>query len=189
MKGDNNVKTSGSVGVWVGNGAKATFEGDGILDVKGRSWGIYTFSNSVTTIQGDLLLKATGDDFYCGIGCNNGGLYNESLVIGGNAVVNAINGIKMLGSLTLKDGQQVVEPAGAVVKEVEGKGWGVYESESSTAIARNVVIQPADYTGIQSMANGQWPMVNGQWYDLSGRKVKNPSKGIFIQNGKKKLKN
>ena len=189
VKGDNNVKTSGSVGVWVGNGAKATFEGDGILDVKGRSWGIYTFSNSVTTIQGDLLLKATGDDFYCGIGCNNGGLYNESLVIGGNAVVNAINGIEMLGSLTLKDGQQVVEPAGAVVKKVDGKGWGVYESESSTAIARNVVIQPADYTGIQSMPNGQWSMVNGQWYDLSGRKVKNPSKGIFIQNGKKKLKN
>ena len=188
VKGDNNVKTSGSVGVWVGNGAKATFEGDGILDVKGRSWGIYTFSNSVTTIQGDLLLKATGDDFYCGIGCNNGGLYNESLVIGGNAVVNAINGIKMLGSLTLKDGQQVVEPAGAVVKEVEGKGWGVYASESSTAIAQNVVIQPADYTAIQSMANGQWPMVNGQWYDLQGRKVKNPSKGIFIQNGKKVIK-
>ena len=188
VKGDNTVKAAGSAGVWMNNNVKATFQGDGILDVKGRSWGIYTFSNSVTTIQGDLLLKATGDDFYCGIGSNNGGRFNESLVIGGNAVVNAINGIEMLASLTLKDGQQVVEPAGAVVKKVEGKGWGVYESESSTAIARNVVIQPADYTAIQSTLNPQ--SSTGQWYDLQGRKVKNPSKGgIYIQNGKKKLRN
>ncbi len=38
-------------------------------------------------------------------------------------------------------------------------------------------------TGLKSIDNGQWIMDN--YYDLSGRKVENPKKGIYIHNGKK----
>ena len=33
--------------------------------------------------------------------------------------------------------------------------------------------------------NGQWSMVNDQVFDLSGRPVSNPTRGLYIRNGKK----
>ena len=42
--------------------------------------------------------------------------------------------------------------------------------------------------GIREMDDEQWTMDNGQWsgiYDLSGRRVTSPRKGIYIMNGKK----
>lgn len=41
-------------------------------------------------------------------------------------------------------------------------------------------------TGIEEIADGQ--MVNGKCYDLFGRRVENPTKGLYIVNGKKVLK-
>lgn len=38
-------------------------------------------------------------------------------------------------------------------------------------------------TGLKSIENGKWKIDN--YFDLSGRKVTNPTKGIFIHNGKK----
>jgi hypothetical protein len=41
-------------------------------------------------------------------------------------------------------------------------------------------------TGIEELKNGkieEWK--SESWYDLNGRRVLSPSKGVFIQNGKK----
>ncbi|MBO4812184.1 MAG: hypothetical protein J5552_11585 [Prevotella sp.] len=43
-------------------------------------------------------------------------------------------------------------------------------------------------TGIATMEDGQLNIVTGDIYDLSGRKVKNPAKGIYMMNGKKIIK-
>ena len=40
-------------------------------------------------------------------------------------------------------------------------------------------------TGINSIDNGQLIMDNGAVYDLQGRRVVNPSRGLYIVNGKK----
>ena len=40
-------------------------------------------------------------------------------------------------------------------------------------------------TSIQQVTNSQWSIVNGQLYDLQGRKVIHPTRGIYILNGKK----
>ena len=37
--------------------------------------------------------------------------------------------------------------------------------------------------GISTIENSQ--LTNGNWYDLSGRRVAQPTKGIYIVNGKK----
>jgi hypothetical protein len=39
-----------------------------------------------------------------------------------------------------------------------------------------------------TLSQGEWSVVNGPIYDLQGRRlVKNPDKGLYIQNGKKQL--
>ena len=40
-------------------------------------------------------------------------------------------------------------------------------------------------TGIENIAKSQEPRANGQYFDLQGRKVANPQKGLYIVNGKK----
>ena len=45
-----------------------------------------------------------------------------------------------------------------------------------------------DGTGIESIHNTQSTIHNDEWYDLSGRKVVNPTKGLYIVNGKKVIK-
>ena len=40
-------------------------------------------------------------------------------------------------------------------------------------------------TSIESLANGQQPTANGPYYDLQGRRVAQPIKGLYIVNGKK----
>lgn len=42
-----------------------------------------------------------------------------------------------------------------------------------------------DVTSIREIANSQKPLANSQYYDLQGRKVAQPTKGLYIVNGKK----
>ena len=40
-------------------------------------------------------------------------------------------------------------------------------------------------TSIESIAKSQQPTANGPYYDLQGRRVAQPTKGLYIVNGKK----
>ena len=62
------------------------------------------------------------------------------------------------------------------------------QSELTNTPMLKIFADEGTYTAIRSTVNRQSPMVNGQYYDLSGRKVKNPGKGIYIYNGKKVMK-
>lgn len=143
VKGDNSIKVPEFSGISIKNYANITFEGDGILDVEGGGRGISTWGkNSTTTITGDILIKAKGE--YLGIGGNNEGRLGEKLIIDGNAVIES-NAIGGLSELILQGTQQLVQPSGAVIKTVtyddDGHGCGVYVSEDSKELAKNVVIR------------------------------------------------
>ena len=140
VKGNNSVKTSEVAGIIISNDANVTFEGDGTLDVEGKSIGLASAPSSTVTITGDVLLKAKG--FVCGIGGSNFGTLNEKLIIDGNARVEA-SSIRRLNSITLLNGHMVTEPSGAVIKRDKSDGWGVYVNENSTELAKNVVIGTA----------------------------------------------
>ena len=53
------------------------------------------------------------------------------------------------------------------------------------AHALDIVFDNGDVTGIEQVANSQDSWLNGQFYDLQGRKVAQPTKGLYIVNGKK----
>jgi Listeria-Bacteroides repeat domain (List_Bact_rpt). len=68
-------------------------------------------------------------------------------------------------------------------KLASGKTLGVGKAYLQTTSGSNFFGMDEETTGLKSIDNGQWIMDN--YYDLSGRKVENPKKGIYIHNGKK----
>ncbi|MBQ7741548.1 MAG: dockerin type I repeat-containing protein [Bacteroidaceae bacterium] len=141
VKCNNSIKSTGYSGIYVSNRANVTFNGDGILDVEAKYMGINANGlNSVTTITGDLLVKANGSQY----GVGGQGLHQQKLIIDGNAVIES-NAIGGLSELILQGTQQLVQPSGAVIKTVtyddDGHGWGVYASEDSKELATDVVIR------------------------------------------------
>jgi autotransporter-associated beta strand protein len=80
------------------------------------------------------------------------------------------------GMITL-NGTPTFEPA----NPLEGYVWD-YSALVSDGILRLV----ADPTGINAVKSEELKVKSeGQWYDLSGRRVQKPTKGVYIKNGKK----
>ena len=71
-----------------------------------------------------------------------------------------------------------------IVPLKDGKGYSFYANGQTFLLhLRNTT------TGIATFGlNDKGQMINDEYYDLQGRKVKSPSKGIYIMNGKKVIK-
>ena len=61
--------------------------------------------------------------------------------------------------------------------------WLQFDKQQTPGARSIMLVFGDDATGIDSMVNGQWSM--DTWYDLQGRRVTKPTKGVFIQNGRK----
>ncbi len=124
--------------------ATTTFAGEGSLYVKGNvfalmPWrGTMIFSDNVT-----VEAEATSTAGY-GIGSNNTGTAGETIVIKDNAVVKT-SSIGGLNTITLNDGQSIVEPAGAEIKNLSS-GWAVCVGEN---VAKDVLIMKVEDYGLE----------------------------------------
>jgi len=58
-------------------------------------------------------------------------------------------------------------------------------TEVDEAFSRFALVFEEETTGIKSIDNGQLTIDNGAVYDLQGRRVKNPKRGLYILSGKK----
>ena len=58
-------------------------------------------------------------------------------------------------------------------------------TEVDEAFSRFTLVFEEETTGIKSIDNGQLTIDNGAVYDLQGRRVKNPKRGLYILSGKK----
>lgn len=125
VKGTNSVTSSKAyAGLWFNN-STITFNGDGSLDVAGRSDDLYGLNESTIIIKGSVRLTAMNK----GIGTNN---YCKKLTVAENAVVKAKH-ISYVRELELLNGQTIVEPAGATFENNAVRVNG--------SLAQNVVIQ------------------------------------------------
>ena len=154
VKGNSSVKTSHASAIRTGHNVNVTIQGDGVLNVEAAERGLHPYGDNTTvTITGDVQVKAKGSSF--GIGSILASR-DEKLIIDGNAIVEA-SSISGFDEMTLMGNQAVVQPYGAVVKTVSkddgGKDWGVYVSEDSKELAKNVVIKAAE-PGIKGDVNG-----------------------------------
>ena len=73
--------------------------------------------------------------------------------------------------------------------EVTLRGTRAYITIDNANGARTLTMSFDDTaTGIATLKDGKLEFETGDIYDLSGRKVKNPTKGIYLMNGKKVIK-
>ncbi len=70
---------------------------------------------------------------------------------------------------------------------ITGVAYRVYLTVPGTAEAKAFYLDFDDTTGIDSMNGAIEGLLEGEVYDLGGRLVKNPTRGIYIVNGKKVL--
>lgn len=100
----------------------------------------------------------------------------------------------LLGTMT-----SISNPGNAYVLNKKSSGIGFYKLKDTGTIGANkayLVYSGSgsesreffgfnEITGIESISKSLEPKADGQYYDLQGRSVANPTKGLYIVNGKK----
>ncbi len=87
--------------------------------------------------------------------------------------------------LTVKDGKAAFAYVNSTPATLDkGQAYLTLEGDTPTSAPVLSIGGDGEVTGIGSIDNGQQSTDN-RWYDLSGRRVDNPTKGIYIVNGKK----
>ena len=139
LKGTNKIIAENGAGIVNDHTTvkNTTFKGDGSLYVESKTWYALQPWVGTMTITDNVTIEAKGASDKYGIGNFNG---NGTLVISGNAQVKASN-IGGIGTITLQDGQAVVEPQGATVS-----GGAVMAGGS---VASNVVIMKVEDYGLK----------------------------------------
>ena len=109
-----------------------------------------------------------------------------------NVSANKLMGTTEIFNLAANDGY--------VLMETGTNGLGFYQNANAFTVGANTAYLPADFAGgapareffsldddatAISEAKSQQPMANGLFFDLQGRKVAQPQKGLYIVNGKK----
>lgn len=105
------------------------------------------------------------------------------------ASVVAINGVKILGTLRTitTDGDQWLFSGGAIKK---GKGVKIspyrayFTGVTAATLARAIFIDDEGTTKV-GVINANGEIETGEFYNLRGQRVQNPTKGLYIVNGKK----
>ena len=139
LSGNNNitVKTFNYSGIVNGAvGVSTTFKGNGSLYVKGLN-GLMPWKGTMT-LTDNVKIEAIGSSL--GVGSNNNGTSGETLIVSGNAQLKAST-IGRLNTITLQNGQTIVEPRGASIQKLSN-GYGV--SVDGSSLAQNVVIQKTE---------------------------------------------
>ena len=176
--------------ITIGETGWATFCSDKALDFEGSSVEAYI----VTGNEGNAITKTKVTKAPAGTGLLVTGTTGDVKVI---AEADAISGNKLTGVLTATtvtqgtgsnvnyvlvadNGKAVFQWIGTVDANVPaGKAYLTIENGPTES---RLFID--DTTDIRSITNGQ-SVNDNAIYDLSGRRVENPTKGIYIMNGKK----
>ena len=158
-----------------------------------KSYNATTDNLSFTTNQGIVankpcLLKATAAGTYYTI-------EGRTIVAGDIDPKDEIPGASMIGTYAAS----IEAPIGSYIFS-----GGKYYNVDSTVTLKNtrayisltaagartltVSFDGGETTGIATLENGELKVETGVIYDLSGRVVKNPAKGIYVINGKKVVK-
>lgn len=162
---------------------------DGVLGLVGQIGTMtdntvnFTNVNDVPAYTGVLLKGAAGEYKI--------GFVNESSTAVSNNVLVGVTAETQIGATTDNKTNFVLMNgnSGVGFYKVSDAGFtvGANTAYLSTAISENaksfIAVEGGETTGISTIDNGQLTMENV--YDLQGRKVMNPTKGLYIVNGKK----
>lgn len=136
-----------------------------------------THAAGEVVVSGRTLVPATnananGEVVYEGEGLTMTGCYAEETIV-------------PLNSLFVQSAKLVYNESNAFIYSTRTyitlEGW----TPGENGIKGLTIIDDEEATGIAVVENGQLNLLTGKVYDLSGRTVKNPTKGLYIIDGKK----
>ncbi len=147
-------------------------------ELSGTTITLHEVTDKIVNANTGVVLKTTGDD---------NPVMTLTTSASSNTDTNSLKGVTDVEGVT-SDGTYYVlnykEATGVgFYKLTNGKKLGLGKAYLQTASSSNFFGMDEETTGLKSIDNGQWIMDN--YYDLSGRKVANPKKGLYIVNGKK----
>ena len=164
--------------------ARTTIEGGGTLRIHSKYPAFSSWVGSTLTIQGNTTVIAESE--------NSNGYYSEewdTFEIKDGAVFCArgmqepiaYDNVPILG-----EGIGIRYPVGAYLGD-----WCVLNADGTKVMNDWIVIGPNTQT-TQNLIDGVENVnvdlnLNNSWFDLQGRKISKPTKGIYIKNGKKIL--
>ena len=108
-----------------------------------------------------------------------------------------VSGNKLIG---VTADTEIAVNTGYVLMNDATNGLGFYKNENAFTVGANTAYLPADFVGSISarffllfddeatginMVHGEGFKVNGSVYNLNGQRIDNPTKGLYIVNGKK----
>jgi hypothetical protein len=86
----------------------------------------------------------------------------------------------------------VLSPKEFITCETEIEGSGTVQiilQADCRFYLDNIMVKTDDTDAVETLkSDARYSIANGLFYDLSGQKIQNPSKGVYIINGKKVLK-
>ena len=183
---DNATATIGSTG-WATFVCGAPLDFTGISGVKayivtGHSGNAITTTQMTGTVPANTPLLLEGATTAIPVAASSSTDVSANLLKAGTgAAVSAASG-KTKYVLSAKEGNAVFKKINATDATVPvGKAYLEFAEEIS-APELDIVFN-GDVTGISSIDNGQLTIDN--YFDLQGRKVMNPAKGLYIVNGRK----
>jgi surface protein len=184
--GNNNVEVVDGVGVSATNrdGGTVTITGGGSLNIKASDVGFATNCNLELQDGAQIRTESTGSFGMEGSKARGARFYPAIKMTGSETILMAKGGtgaITHFRILNLNSGIQILEPAEATFVSTDG-----IVIDGTPVTNEWVLIASQDYIDGISLT----PALSsreGEWYDLQGRKVMNPRKGIYIKDGKKVL--
>lgn len=177
---------------------QAAVAGAFIYEVAGQS------GNTIELNRVDHLMDAGKPYFFCTVpNKKEAGVFNDEVAVNNvyfyqataatvdapvanNGMVGTFAGQKVPANCyVLSDNQLLRTHDGDLPTAGENRGWiDPSQITSSAGVKGMVSLQIDDATGISSLATDAQELQTGI-YDLSGRRVTNPSRGLYIINGKK----
>ena len=139
--------------------------------------------NSTVNAGTGLLLQRTGDTSAAGnfdipVVASGTNISATNKLVGVTAAAGAAIGGDGVYDYVLKDGKFYHASAGTLA---QGKAYLHLDAEPAAPV---LTIDFSGTTGINAV-NGSEIKANGEYYNLNGQRVANPTKGLYIVNGKK----
>ena len=169
-----------------------TIDGGGRLQINSKWASIETWDNTRFALQGHTTLIAHSSNYYGYV--DSGMDYYQSWFIIEDGSLLAAFGAGECNPISINSDRFVHLANGIDVRyPIGGQLWNgyVYDADGNEVKNDWAIIGP-DTQATQELIDGVGDVnananVNNSWFDLQGRKVMNPRKGIYIKDGKKVL--
>ena len=133
---------------------------------------------TLTAVEGGIIPANTGV-----ILKGEAGSYNFAITTGGSVESNALTGTVAA----------ISRPSESYILATGGSGVGFYADGATTIPGFKAYLPASTGSGVKAFRFGTEDAIKGifgenensDWYDLGGRRVSQPTRGLYIVNGKK----